>query len=434
MLYNRARFLLETHLKDYIDILHFIRKLYDEPKDFIPLHQPYFIGNEKRYLEECIDTGFVSSVGAFVDRFERDIADFCGSAYAIATTNGTSALHIALHALGVDSSCEVITQPLSFIATSNAISYTGARPIYIDVDMDTLSLSPSALRIFLETFGIQKEGKLINKHSGKTIKACVPMHTFGHPGRIQEISAICEEWGIALIEDSAESLGSYLIDENLQTDTLAAHTAKVQNIAQKSTQSIASNLRHTGTFGVCGILSFNGNKTITCGGGGAILTQDSALAKRLKHLTTTAKIPHPYEYNHDELGFNYRLPNINAALACAQIELLPKFLNEKAEIAQMYAEFFASYTGVEFIGARAGTKPNFWLNAIKLESKHERDRFLELSNANGVMTRPIWKLNNECPMYQSAQSDSLKNAKILRDCIINLPSSARIHIIKPCNA
>lgn len=391
-------------MNDFRTIFAFIRELYNNKEGFIPLHEPRFVGNEKQYLLRCIDSGFVSSVGEFVDLFEKEIAKFCGSKYAIAATNGTSALHVALHALNIDAQCEVITQSLSFIATSNAIAYTGATPVYIDVDLDTMGLSPHALKTFLESYGIKKGNITYNKQSGKIIKACVPMHTFGHPARIQEIKAICDEWGVLLLEDAAESLGSYVSNEDSQI--------------------------HTGTFGICGILSFNGNKTITCGGGGIILTQDETLAKKLKHLTTTAKIPHPYEYEHDMLGFNYRLPNINAALALAQIEQLPTFLQDKQKVAHAYQNFFSNQSHITFINARTNTLPNFWLNAILLDSKQLRDEFLEQSNAQGIMTRPIWKLSNESNMYCHCQSDDLKNAKFLRDRLVNIPSSVRIQDIK----
>lgn len=378
----------------------FIRELYPKPQsEPIPLHEPKFIGNEKLYLNQCIESGFVSSVGEFVNKFEEKIAHFCGSQYAIATCNGTSAIHAILHAIGVDSNCEVITQSLSFIATSNAIAYTGASLVYIDVDLDSLSLSPSALQKFLEQNAIKEKNQSRNKKSGKIIKACLPMHTFGHPARIQEISKICKEWNILLIEDSAESLGSYFLKDEVKT--------------------------HTGLEGIASALSLNGNKTITCGGGGIILTNNSNLAKKLKHITTTAKVPHPYEYHHDMLGFNYRLPNLNAALALAQLEQLPKFLQSKFEIAKLYEEF-CSKNGWEFIKAREGTMPNFWLNAIKLKNKEERDEFLTQSNALGIMTRPIWMLNHQNPMYIHCQHDGLKNSLYLQDRIVNLPSSVRI--------
>lgn len=381
-------------------LVNFIKELYPKPLgEIIPLHEPRFLGNEKAYLNECIDSGFVSSVGEFVNKFEQEIAKFCGSKYAIATSNGTSALHATLHALGINRDCEVITQALSFIATSNTIAYTGANPIYIDVDLDTLSLSPSALEEFLHNNAQKQNNQCINKHTKKIIKACVPMHTFGHPAKSEEIAKICKEWNILLVEDSAESLGSYFLKNGVKT--------------------------HTGLEGIASALSFNGNKTITCGGGGVILTNNEELAKTLKHITTTAKVQHPYEYYHDMLGFNYRLPNLNAALALAQLEQLPKFLQSKLEIAKAYKNF-CSKNGLEFVDARKGTMPNFWLNAIKLKDRNQRDDFLSKSNASGIMTRPIWTLSHQNPMYIHCQHDGLKNSLYLQDRIVNLPSSARI--------
>ncbi|EAI5466199.1 LegC family aminotransferase [Campylobacter lari] len=381
----------------YDSILNFIKIIY-KTNDYIPLHEPKFQGNEKKYLNECIDSGFVSSVGKFVDRFELDIANFCGAKYAVATTNGTSALHLSLHALDVDENCEVITQPLSFIATSNAIAYTGAKPVYIDVDIDSMGMSPFALENFLNTNAQMKDGYTINKKTKKVIKACVPMHTFGHPVRILEIKELCQKWNIHLIEDAAESLGSYVLYNN--------------------------DFIHTGNFGVCGILSLNGNKTITCGGGGAILTNDENLAKKLKHLSTTAKLPHIYKYKHDSIAYNYRLPNINAALAVAQIEQLEKFLSIKMELSKSYENFFEQNDfPVKFIKARSGTKPNFWLNAIMFENTKDKDLFLEYSNKNGIMTRPIWVLSNELKIYKDCQCGDLTNAKFLSERIVNIPSS-----------
>ncbi|EAI7261973.1 LegC family aminotransferase [Campylobacter lari] len=381
----------------YDSILNFIKIIY-KTNDYIPLHEPKFQGNEKKYLNECIDSGFVSSVGKFVDRFELDIANFCGAKYAVATTNGTSALHLSLHALDVDENCEVITQPLSFIATSNAIAYTGAKPVYIDVDIDSMGMSPFALENFLNTNAQMKDGYTINKKTKKVIKACVPMHTFGHPARILEIKELCQKWNIHLIEDAAESLGSYVLYNN--------------------------DFIHTGNFGVCGILSFNGNKTITCGGGGAILTNDENLARKLKHLSTTAKLPHIYKYEHDSIAYNYRLPNINAALAVAQIEQLEKFLSIKMELSKSYENFFEQNDfPVKFIKARSGTKPNFWLNAIMFENTKDKDLFLEYSNKNGIMTRPIWVLSNELKIYKDCQCGDLTNAKFLSERIVNIPSS-----------
>ncbi|WP_027327671.1 LegC family aminotransferase [Helicobacter pametensis] len=387
-------------MSSFSSIFEFIRGLYPKSQDeMIPLHEPRFLGNEKLYLNECIDSGFVSSVGEFVDKFEQEIARFCGSKYAIATSNGTSALHAILHAVGVDRDCEVITQALSFIATSNAIAYTGAVPVYIDVDLDSLSLSPNALEEFLNNHAQKQDNQCINKHTGKIIKVCMPMHTFGHPARTEEIAKICKDWNILLIEDSAESLGSYYLKKGVKT--------------------------HTGSEGIASAMSFNGNKTITCGGGGVIITDDEKLAKKLKHITTTAKVPHPYEYYHDMLGFNYRLPNLNAALALAQMEQLPVFLEKKLEVAKAYEDFCFKH-GFEFVSARADTLPNFWLNAIKLPNKQKRDDFLTQSNAQGIMTRPIWMPNHQNPMYQHCQHDGLKNSLYLQDRIINLPSSVRI--------
>lgn len=387
-------------MSDFSSIFNFISTLYPKAQNqTIPLHEPKFLGNEKLYLNQCIESGFVSSVGEFVNKFEQEIALYCGSKYAVATSNGTSALHAILHASGVNNECEVITQALSFIATSNAIAYTGASPIYIDVDLDTLSLSPCALEDFLHQNALKKDNHCINKSTQKIIKACVPMHTFGHPARIDEILRICKEWNILLIEDAAESLGSFYIKDGIKT--------------------------HTGLSGISSALSFNGNKTITSGGGGAILTNDEEFAKKLKHITTTAKTPHPYEYHHDILGFNYRLPNLNAALALAQLEQLPGFLQNKLEVAKAYEDFCNKH-GIEFIGARSGTMPNFWLNAIKLESKAQRDQFLTQSNKLGIMTRPIWELNHQSPMYNHCQHDGLKNSLYLQDRIVNLPSSVRI--------
>ncbi|MGH8243053.1 MAG: LegC family aminotransferase [Steroidobacteraceae bacterium] len=359
---------------------------------FIPLHRPVFEGNERQYLVDCIDSNFVSSVGAKVTEFEQQIADYTSCNFAVATVNGTAALHIALQLAGVGRNDEVISQALTFIATCNAISYEGAVPVFVDVDRDTLGMSPDALRGFLEAQAERREDGCWNKTTGRRIAACVPMHTFGIPLRIAEIAAICEEWGIALVEDAAESLGSYVGG------------------------------RHTGTFGRLATLSFNGNKVITTGGGGMIITNDEALAKRAKHLTTTAKIPHPYEFVHDEIGYNYRMPNLNAALGCAQMELLPKMLEIKAEVAQRYREFFAG-TDIRFVEPLPGTAVNYWLNAIVLGSEQERDAFLQYTNSRDVMTRPVWRLMSRLPMFEHCQHDGLENSKWLEARVVNLPSS-----------
>lgn len=378
-------------------VVDFVRSMFGQ--GFIPLHRPLFEGNEKQYLIDCIDSNFVSSVGAKVVEFEQQVATFTGSKYAVATVNGTSALHVALQLAGVQRGDEVITQALSFVATCNALSYAGAFPVFLDVDLDTLGLSPVALKKFLEQHAVLRQGHAFNKSTGRRISACVPMHTFGHPCRIEEIAAICTEFGIAMVEDAAESLGSYVGE------------------------------RHTGTFGKMATLSFNGNKVITTGGGGMIITDDEALAIRAKHLTTTAKIPHPYEFAHDEIGYNYRLPNLNAALGCAQMERLPEFLTVKADIAKRYELFFAEH-GLSFVGARDGTTPNFWLNVLVMNSLQERDAFLAFTNANGVMTRPIWKLMTALPMFAQCQHDNLENSRWLEDRVVNIPSSVPEHALK----
>ena len=372
----------------------FIRKVYGT-EDFIPLHEPRFNGHEKAYLNECIESTFVSSVGEFVDRFEAMIADYTGAKYAVATVNGTSALHIALLLANVQAEDEVITQPLTFIATCNAISYLDAKPVFVDVDRDTMGLSPEALDAFLQTHCEIRDKQCLNRTTGKIIKACVPMHTFGHPCRIDEIKALCDRWHIALVEDSAESLGSYYKG------------------------------KHTGIFGVMGAFSFNGNKVITSGGGGAIVTDDEVLAKRAKHLTTTAKIPHPYEYVHDEIGYNYRMPNLNAALLVAQMEQLGTFLADKRALAKEYEAFFEGIEDIHFIKEPQDAQSNYWLQALLFDNKEKRDDFLKFTNEKGVMTRPIWKLMNELELFSTCQSGNLENARYLADRVVNIPSSVR---------
>jgi len=360
--------------------------------DFIPLHRPVFEGNERQYLIDCIDSNFVSSVGAKVTEFERKVAEFIGSKYAIATVNGTSALHVAIELAGVKPGDEVISQALTFIATCNAISYAGAKPLFVDVDIDTMGLSPVALKRFLEEHAEKRESGTFNKATGKKISACVPMHTFGLPCRIDEISKICYDWDIALIEDAAESLGSFV------------------------------GSRHTGIFGSMATLSFNGNKIITTGGGGMIITDDPDLAKQAKHVTTTAKIPHPYEFVHDEIGYNYRMPNLNAALGCAQMERLDEFLMVKAQLADQWNTFFNN-SGADFIKAIDGNKANHWLNTIILDTKEDRDKFLKVTNDNNVMTRPIWTLMSKLPMFKDCQTDCLENSLWLESRAVNIPSS-----------
>jgi len=374
------------------DVINFIQDTY-KTKESIPLHEPRFFGNEKKYLNECIDSTFVSSVGKFVDEFEEKIANYTGAKYAIATSNGTSALHISLLLVDVDKNSEVITQPLTFVATCNAISYCGAKPIFVDVDKDTMGLSPSALKYFLENHTRVKKQQCINNKTGKVIKACVPMHTFGHPCRIDEIKDICDHYHINVIEDAAESLGSLYKG------------------------------KHTGTFGQVGVMSFNGNKIITAGGGGCIVTNDKALAKKAKHLTTTAKVPHKWDFNHDMVGYNYRMPNLNAALLVAQLENLDNFISSKRKLANVYETFFNS-NNYTFVKELMDSKSNYWLNSILLKNKQQRDEFLDETNSSGIMTRPIWTLMNKLPMFGCAQCGNLKNSEWLEDRVVNIPSSA----------
>ena len=373
------------------DIIEFIQETY-RTKDFIPLHEPKFVGNEKQYLNECIDSTFVSSVGKFVNEFEEKIANYTGAKYAIATSNGTSALQISLLLAGVENGAEVITQPLTFVATCNAISYCGADPIFVDVDRDTMGLSPVALQEFLDSNTTISNNKCLNNSTGKVIKACVPMHTFGNPCRVDEIKAICDEYHICLIEDAAESLGSLYKG------------------------------KHTGTYGEMGVMSFNGNKIITAGGGGCIITDNETLAKQAKHLTTTAKVSHKWAFNHDQVGYNYRMPNLNAALLVAQLEQLDSFLNSKRMLAIQYKEFFAN-KGIGFVTGIEGAKSNYWLNVLMLDNLEQRDLFLEVTNAAGVMTRPIWTLMSKLPMFKDCQKGNLSNAEWLEDRAVNIPSS-----------
>jgi perosamine synthetase len=373
------------------DVINFIQEIY-KTKEFIPLHEPRFIGNEKKYLNECIDSTFVSSVGKFVDEFESKIASYTGAKYAIATSNGTSALHISLLLANVKQNDEVITQPLTFVATCNAISYCGAQSIFVDVDRDTMGLSPSALKKFLENNTAVKNQQCINNKTGRVIKACIPMHTFGHPCRIDEIKDICDKYYIFLIEDAAESAGSFYKD------------------------------KHTGNFGQVGVMSFNGNKIITAGGGGCIVTSDKALAKKAKHLTTTAKVPHKWDFCHDMVGYNYRMPNLNAALLVAQLENLDNFIQNKRKLANMYEEFFKA-TGYAFVKESTECKSNYWLNSIILKNKQQRDQFLIETNSQNVMTRPIWTLMNKLPMFEYAQCGDLKNSEWLEERVVNIPSS-----------
>ena len=372
----------------------FIRDLYGEKEAFIPLHAPTFAGNEKKYLEECIDTTFVSSVGKFVDLFEQKVAEYTAAKHAVVCVNGTNALHIALKLSGVEEGDMVITQPLTFIATTNAIVYAGAVPAFVDVDKDTMGLSPTSLERFLQDNAQLRNGMCYHKQTGRRIKACLPMHTFGHACRIEEILAICEHYHIAVVEDAAEAMGSYYKG------------------------------KHLGTFASIGAISFNGNKTITTGGGGMILTDDEAIAQRAKHLTTQAKLPHAWEFVHDEIGYNYRMPNINAALGVAQLEQLDGFLVNKRATAEAYKAYFEKQ-GIAFFAERENEKCNYWLNAIILKDKEERNAFLTEANAQGVMSRPIWQLMNRLPMFVNCERGDLSNAEWLEARVVNIPSGVR---------
>ena len=362
---------------------------------FLPLQEPRFNGNEKKYLNECIDSTFVSSVGRFVDRFEADIADYTGAKYAIATVNGTAALHVSLLLAGVKYDDEVLTQSLTFVATCNAISYCSALPVFIDVDRNTMGLSPTVLKTFLQENAEVKDGVCINTKTGNVIRACVPMHTFGHPCKIDEIKEICDAYSIALVEDAAESLGSLYKG------------------------------KHTGTFGLLGAISFNGNKIITSGGGGCILTDDEVLYKRAKHITTTAKVPHRWEFEHDEIGYNYRMPNLNAALLVAQLESLDKYRANKRDLALIYEEFFLQ-EDIAFVKEPEDSVSNYWLQAVILKDKEERDLFLEETNGSGVMTRPIWVLMHKLKMFKDAECSTLENSLWLEERVVNIPSTVRL--------
>jgi aminotransferase in exopolysaccharide biosynthesis len=359
------------------------------------LHEPNFSGNEKKYVNETIDSTFVSSVGAYVDKFEVDLAKFTGTKKTISVVNGTAGLQVALKLVGVKDGDEVITQALTFIATANAIAYNNAHPVFLDVDLDTMGLSPIAVTAFLDEFGELREDGCYNKKTNRKISACVPMHTFGFPVHLNELIEICTKWNIPIVEDSAESLGSYYHG------------------------------KHTGSFGEVGVFSYNGNKIVTSGGGGSIVTNNELLGTHAKYITTTAKKPHPYEYVHDEIGFNYRMPNLNAALACAQLEQLPLFLENKRNLAFQYQKFF-NEIGIKFRTENPNTSANFWLMCVQLESKAERNLFLESTNKSGVMTRPIWQLMTDLEMYKDCQKDSQENAQFLMERIVNIPSSVRI--------
>jgi aminotransferase in exopolysaccharide biosynthesis len=380
-------------MNNFQETISFIKEQYNT-NQFIPLHVPKFIGNEKKYVLETIESTFVSSVGAFVDQFETMMTHITNTQKAVAVVNGTAGIQVALRLVGVKTDDEVLTQALTFVATANAIAYCNAHPVFLDVDIDTMGLSPKAVEDFLNEYGDLREDGCYNKKSGRKISACVPMHTFGFPIHLDELIRICQLWKIPVVEDAAESLGSEYKG------------------------------KPTGSLGVLGVFSFNGNKIVTSGGGGAIVTNSIPLGEKGKYLTTTAKIPHPYEYVHDELGYNYRMPNLNAAVACAQLEQLDGFLENKRTLAKEYASFFAS-KGIKFRTETPDTKANYWLMCVELENKEERNLFLETTNANAVMTRPIWQLMYRLPMYAHCQKDNQLNAEFLEERIVNIPSSVR---------
>lgn len=375
-------------------LIRFIRD-YFGTKNSIPLHAPVFSGREKEYVGDTIDSTFVSSVGSYVDWFERDVSTYTGSPKAVATVSGTAALHIALKLAGVEPDDLVITQPLTFVATCNAINYCGAIPVFVDVDRNTLGLSATALHNWLEqNTRINDDGICRTKNDNKVVRACVPMHTFGHPVDIEGLISVTCDWNITLVEDAAESLGSFYKNQ------------------------------HTGTFGKLGTLSFNGNKIITTGGGGMILA-NKELGERAKHLTTTARKPHLYEYIHDEIGYNYRLPNLNAALGCAQLEQLEDFISAKRFLAMNYQKIISN-TNLEFVSEPEGCRSNYWLNAVICQDKDHRNALLEATNQQGIMTRPIWTLMNHLSMYQNCHKGELSNAEWLEERVVNLPSSVLI--------
>jgi len=370
----------------------FVKELYNT-NDYIPLHEPRFLGNEKKYVLEAIDSTFVSSVGEFVDKFEDEVSKYTGVKYAIATVNGTSALHIALKLAGVEQDTEVITQSLTFVATCNAIYYCGGIPVFVDVSKSTLGLSPQSLENFLlDNCEIRDDGYCWNKSKNRRISACLPMHTFGFPSELDEIKSICDRFNIKIVEDAAESLGSFYKG------------------------------KHTGSDGLFSILSFNGNKIVTTGGGGMILTDNEELARRAKHITTTSKILHQWAIEHDEVGFNYRMPNLNAALGVAQMESLPVYVKSKRWIAKQYQNW-GKENGMQFLKEPLDTCSNYWLNVVITENKIQRDSLLEITNSNNIMTRPIWTPIHKLKIYQDSQFYDMTNTEWLYERLVNVPSS-----------
>lgn len=373
------------------DIINFIKSLYPEYSNYVPMHAPVFFGNEKKYLNDCIDSTFVSSVGQYVDRFEQKVTEYTKSDYAVVCVNGTNALYLSLILNNVKPGDEIITQALTFIATANAISYCNAYPVFCDVDEDTMGLSPIAVRKWLEENAEIRGNECFNKKTGRRVSAVVPMHTFGHPVHLDEFVELCTEWKLALVEDAAESIGSFYKG------------------------------KHTGLFGKVGALSFNGNKTITTGGGGMLIFTDKILGEKAKHLTTQAKVPHRWEFIHDAIGYNYRMPNINAALGCAQLENIEIILKNKRDTAMAYKKFFTG-SDIIFFDEPKECKSNFWLNAILLSDKKKQIKFLEETNDAKVQTRPIWELMNRLVMFKDCQHGNLSVSEMFADRVVNIPS------------
>ncbi len=375
-------------------IINFIKELYPQ-SSFIPLHAPVFIGNEKKYLSDCIDSTYVSYVGEYVSKAENKLSEVTGSKYVVTTASGTSALHIALLVAGVKANTEVITTPLTFVGTCNAILHCNACPVFIDIERSSLGLDPAKLDEFLKRKTVYRNNNLYNRITGRQIKAILPVHVFGHPAKIKEIVKIADQYNLPVIEDAAEAIGSLY------------------------------NSKHCGTFGKAGILSFNGNKVVTAGGGGAILTDDEKFAEKAKHIISTAKIPHKYYFFHDELGYNYRMPALNAAVLLAQLENLEKFIYEKREIAKKYKEFFAKLN-IEYLEEPINARSNYWLNTILLKNEQERDAFLEYSHQNQVQTRAIWNLMPTLPYINDYYSEDISTAINIQKRGVNLPSGVRI--------
>lgn len=370
-----------------------LRSVLGSPDGRISLHEPEFRGNEKAYVTDCIETGWVSSVGSYVDRIERDLAAITGVGHAVATANGTAALHVCLMLAGVEAGDEVLMPALTFVATANAVAYIGAVPHFVDSEDRSLAVDPEKLEAHLRAVAEVRGGVCVNRETGRVIRALVVLHAFGHSGDLDALAVLAERWKLVLVEDAAEAIGS-----------------RYRGV-------------HVGGFGRLSALSFNGNKIITTGGGGAVLTNDPALAKRAKHLTTQAKVPHPWAFSHDAVGYNYRMPNLNAALGCAQLERLPEMLVRKRELAARYAAAFADVPGVRFLTEPDGTEGNYWLNALVLVDPAMRDPMLTALNEAGFMARPIWTLMHRLPMFSDAPRADLATAERLEATVVNIPSS-----------